>query len=372
MNGSEESSEAQTRTPELQDRLSGVGPLFIGAVTAILLFLFAVQLLGTATEVAESFIERILRQVVTNEGSALGLSWLGTYGLTNGSVVAALAISLLRSGLVSVSEAFLMVTGSRLGGAAIVILVGVFDYLQKRHGRTLSEGTSLGLLTFLVTFTVYLPVTVLGLAVLTTFQSELFAVTEGFYLPVRSLQYFGPVSESVTQTLGPRIALILALALLFGSLWLFDTVLERVETETIRTYMFQHFRRRWMAFGIGLLVTGLTTSVAFSLGVVVPLYNREFVRRREIVPYILGANIGTLFDTLVVAFVLETTVGVAVVLLVGGLATLLTLVALIGYKPYSTVIDAWQDCLLENRRVFIGFGGLLVVVPLVLLLLPHF
>jgi len=135
--------------------------------------------------------------------------------------------------------------------------------------------------------------------------------------------------------------------------------------------VFQHFKQRWIAFAIGLLITGVTTSVAFSLGVVVPLYNRQFVRRKEITPYILGANIGTLFDTLVVAFVLETTAGVAIVLLVVGLATLFTLVALVGYEPYAAVIDAGQDRFLEDRRFFVGFGILLVAAPLALLLVPH-
>lgn len=59
-----------------------------------------------------------------------------------------------------------------------------------------------------------------------------------------------------------------ALASLFGSLWLFEEVLERVETGTVRTYLFRYFDRQWLAFSIGLLITAVTTSVAFSLGVV--------------------------------------------------------------------------------------------------------
>ncbi|MEF8884582.1 MAG: sodium:phosphate symporter [Haloarculaceae archaeon] len=355
----------------LRNRVVEAAPLWAGAVGTIILFLFAVQLLGTATDAARPLIERALGRVVLDDGSALGLSWLSTYVLTNGSVVAALAVSLLRSGIVSASEAFLMVTGSRLGGAAVVVLVGALDYLQDRHRRTLSEGTSLGLLTFLVSFTVYLPVTALGFVVLTTYRSELFAATRGLDLPVRSLHYLESVTGAVTRTLGPGNTLVVALALLFGSLWLFDHVLEQVETETVRTYVFRHFERRWTAFGIGLLLTGVTTSVAFSLGVVVPLYNRQFVRREEITPYILGANVGTLFDTLVVAFVLETAVGVAIVLLVVGLATLCTLVALVGYEPYAAAVYAGQDKLLDDRRFFVGFGILLVVIPLALLVLPH-
>lgn len=371
MTRSDGTSDPAGRASALRDRLLEVGPLWVGALGTVLLFLFAVQLLGTATEAARPLVQRLLRRVVVDDASALGLSWLATYGLTNGSVVAALSVSLLRSGLVTPSQAYLMVAGSRLGGAAIVVIVGALDYAQGRQGRTLSEGTSLGLLTFLVGFTIYLPATVLGIVVLSTFRSPLLTAARGLDLPVRSLRYFEPATAALTDVLGPGIALVLAVLLLFGSLWAFDSLLERVETETVRAYLFRHFRRRWRAFGIGLVITGATTSVAFSLGVVVPLYNREFVRRGEMVPYVLGANVGTLLDTLVVAVVLETGVGVAVVLLVIGLATLLTLVALVAYGPYSTLVDAGQDRLLEDRRVFAGFVVFLVVAPLALLVVPH-
>lgn len=371
MTGEDDVVAGSTSATTYRESLVQKGQLWVGAIASILLFLFAVQLLGTATEAAKPLIERFLVRVVVGDGSALGLSWLVTYGLTNGSVVAALALSLFRSELLTVSALFMMLVGSRLGGGAIVALIGALDYLQDPHRQSLSEGTSLGLLTFLITFTIYVPVGVFGLVVLKTTEAEFLDMTRGLSIPVKSLQVFYPVTEVVVQLLGAAIALILAIGMLFASLWLFDELLERVHTETIRKYVFGHFKRRWMAFAIGLTITALTTSVAFSLGVVVPLYNREFVRRDEIVPYILGANIGTLFDTLIVAFILETTTGVSIVLLVGGTATLLTIVALLGYNLYTRVIDAGQNRLLADRRYFIGFGVLLVVMPSVLLLVPH-
>lgn len=120
-----------------------------------------------------------------------------------------------------------------------------------------------------------------------------------------------------------------------------------------------------------MVITGVTTSVAFSIGVIVPLYNRQYVRRNEILPYILGANIGTLLDTLVVAYVLDTALGIAVVVLVMGLTTLLTLVVLVAYAPYAGFVDTAQDRLLEDRRYFVAFALLLGGVPIALLLLPH-
>ena len=356
---------------ERPDGLLDAVPLWTGALASVAVFLFAVQLLGAATEGAAPLLERVLGRTVVDGSSALGLSWLATYGLTNGSVVAALGLSLLDAELLSPPETFLVIAGSRLGGAAIVLVVGVLDYLQRRDARTLREGTSLGTLTFLVTFTVYVPVTVLGVAALSAFQSDLLAATTGLRGLGQSPSYLDPVMATITRTLGPGPSFGLALAVLFGSLWLFDEVLEHVRTETVRTHLFRHVRRKWTAFAVGLLLTGVTTSVAFSLGVIVPLYNREFVRREEVVPYVLGANVGTLLDTLVVAFVLDSTVGVALVSLVMGLATLVTLVALAAYAPYTALVDAGQDRLLDDRRYLVAFGVLLVAVPLALLVLPH-
>ena len=71
------------RSSRVFDRLSSVR-LPLGAVGVILLFLFAVHLLGTATEAAAPTIERVFFQVVAGDASALGVSWLGAYVLANG------------------------------------------------------------------------------------------------------------------------------------------------------------------------------------------------------------------------------------------------------------------------------------------------
>ncbi|MEF8774673.1 MAG: hypothetical protein V5A23_06220 [Halobacteriales archaeon] len=85
------------------------------------LFVFAVQLLGTATEAAAPLLERMLRSVLVGDAAALGVGWLAAYGPINWSVV--VALSLLGAAVVTTSEAFLLVAGSRLGGAAVVVLV---------------------------------------------------------------------------------------------------------------------------------------------------------------------------------------------------------------------------------------------------------
>jgi len=130
-------------------------------IVAVVLFLFAIRLLGAATDALTPSLRRVLDRVIVDERSALGLSWIASYILANGTIVAALSLSLFKSELVLPSQLFLMIVGSRLGGAAVVVFIGAFDYLNEEI-ESLRESTSLGLLTFLLTHSIYLPAMALG------------------------------------------------------------------------------------------------------------------------------------------------------------------------------------------------------------------
>jgi sodium-dependent phosphate cotransporter len=349
-------------------RLPDPARSLLGAAATVLLFLFAVRLLGAATEAAAPLLGRLLRRVVVADATALGLGWLGAYALANGSVVAALGLSLFDTGLLSTAQLFLVVAGSRLGAAAVVLFIGALDHLQ-RGTDPVRESVGLGLLAFLLTHTVYLPVTALGSLALPALVRPVATGGHGWALGGWSLALLDPVTEAIAAAIGPGPSFALAVAALFGSLRLFDRVLSGVDTATVRDRL-SVLERPLLAFGAGLLVTGLTTSIAFSLGVVVPLYNRGYVRREELVPYVLGANIGTLFDTLLVAVVLGSTVGFAVVLVLLAGALLATLAVLATIEGYSRIVLRSHDRLLADRRLFLGFVVALVVVPLALVVVP--
>ena len=55
-------------------------------------------------------------------------------------------------------------------------------------------------------------------------------------------------------------------------------------------------------FGLGCLVALITMSVSVALTVLVPLVAKGYVKREDILPYIMGANITTLGDTMLAAF----------------------------------------------------------------------
>lgn len=98
--------------------------LAASTVATILLLLLTIRLLGAAREAATPRLRAGVRAVVLGDAGALGAGWFAAYLVTNGSLVAALAVSLLATILVSVEQGFLLAAGSRLGGSGIVLLVG--------------------------------------------------------------------------------------------------------------------------------------------------------------------------------------------------------------------------------------------------------
>ncbi|MFC3958982.1 sodium:phosphate symporter [Halovivax cerinus] len=343
----------------------------IGAqiLVTVALFLFAIRLLGGATNALTPSLEGVLDRVIVDGRSALGLSWIASYVVANGSIVAAVSLTLFESALVEPTQLFLMIVGSRLGGAAVVVFIGGFDYVNEEI-ESLRESMSLGILTVLLTHSIYLPAMVLGFLAMPRIRradghGHLFP---DFEAPVPDV--FSVLTDGLIATVGAGVAFLVAIGCILVSLRSFDHVLDRVDKERLRRRYISTLQDKWLSFGLGLVVTGLTTSVAFSLGVIVPLYNRGHVKRGEIVPFVLGANLGTLVDTLVVAVALNTSVGVLTVLTVLASGTVTSALALAYYAPYSRAIDGVQNRIIGNRSYFLGVLLSLLLVPILLIVLP--
>jgi len=356
---------APTDRPSRRRSLRSIVRIAVAAVT----FLFAIQLLSEALQTLSPAIRPVFRRQALNGVQLVGASWFAAYVVMNGSAVAAIALSLFSAGVVGVVELFLLVAGSRLGASGIVLLIGALEYLRIRE-YSLAESMRLGILTFIVSFTIYAPATVLGAGAMRWINSDVWREgIEAGGVP-GGVGFLGSYTARTIRLLGAGPSALLALGLFVGSLHLLDGLLEQVDEDWLRDRMFERLRRHWLSFGLGLGVTAAATSVAFSTGLLVPIYNRGYITRREIVPYVVGASLGTLTDTLLVALVLDSGVGVATVLVLLAVAAVCAGAALAFYDVYYGGVDAVQERLLRDERAFAAFLAALVVVPLALVVVP--
>jgi sodium-dependent phosphate cotransporter len=337
-------------------------------VVGIGLFVVALGLMKAG---AQALVPALEGSIFTDGlASALGLGWLGACLVLSGSPVAASALTLLDGGAIDRDQAFAMLTGSRLGASFVVLAVGAIYTVRKtRKGDDDPKAPlSIGILSFTMTAVAYLPGALLGLLVLRA------GWLDGVHLAA------SPDVVSVTDTafgwavdgaksIVPDWALFpLGVLVLLGAFKVVDEVLPSVGEESVDHRSSRWFSTPWLMFALGCLVAFLTLSVSVALTVLVPIVASGRLKREDALPYIAGANITTLADTLVAAVVLGNQDAVRVVLAEAGGVTVWTLFLLAFlYPQVKAFCLAVSDAVLESKPRLVGFVSCLFVVPLVLI-----
>jgi hypothetical protein len=300
--------------------------------------------------------------------SAIGLGWLGACVLLSGSPAAAISLTILAGGTIGARESFAMITGSRLGASFVVLLIGAIDDFRNRRGE--KRAAYIGVSAILVTAIVYLPA--LGLGIFAIDRGAF----EGLRFEGRALASFvdvtfGPPSRWLAAHLPTLVTLGLGVVILLSGLRLFDRSLPEFTENTFSTRIRRDvIYRPWVMFAFGLGVTAVTMSVAVSISLLVPLTSRGFVRRENLFPYMLGANITTFVDTLFAAALVGHPDAVRVVAVQMAVVTLLTIpiVFLFPYR-FERLVDAAARRITAGTRPLALFLCILFAIPLSLVLL---
>jgi Na+/phosphate symporter len=123
-------------------------------------------------------------------------------------------------------------------------------------------------------------------------------------------------------------------------------------------------------FLLGALITTISMSVSISLSLLVPLSARGFVRRENVVPYIMGANVTTFIDTVLAALLLNNPGAFTIIFANMTAITLVSLLVLATvYRRYEDGALAFSGWVIADRRHLAIFMVSIVVIPLLLILL---
>lgn len=340
-----------------------------GALLAgLYLFVGALQLMKTGAASLGAFQPGSI--LVENALSTLGLGWLGAVLMLSGSPMAATSLTLVAAGEergsgLSEIEGFTMVMGSRLGAAFVVLLVAVIYALRAGEGHRRAP-VATAVLALATTAIVYVPATALGAALLSS--EPLAGLDVGFpsaFVDLVDLIY-GGVTERA-ENLPAAVVFLAGLVVLLIAFKLVDLALPHLDDAAVARRP-DWLRRTWPMFALGAGIGLVTMSVSVSLSVLVPLVAKNVVRREFVVPYIMGANVTTLGDTLLAAFALDSPAAVRVLLaaLVAATAASLLVLALL-YRPAWTILWGVQTAVTASRTRLAFFTGALLVVPLLAL-----
>ena len=123
-------------------------------------------------------------------------------------------------------------------------------------------------------------------------------------------------------------------------------------------------------FSLGALVTMVSMSVSLSLSILVPLSARGFVRRENVIPYIMGANITTFIDTLLAALLLQNHSAFTIIFVGMFSITIVSIVILLTiYQPYRLLILNSVDRMTANNLNLVLFMISILLLPILMILI---
>ncbi|HEU5316352.1 MAG TPA: hypothetical protein VFX49_09600 [Chloroflexota bacterium] len=326
--------------------------------------------------------------LLRDSAATLAMGWIGAMVVLSGSPIAATALTLLAGGSIGETSAFTMLVGSRLGAAFAVLLVASVYAMRGGDGQR-KKPLSVAVMALITTTVVYVPGAFLGWILLQwPGLRDLSLLPPAQFGDLLDLLYGAALARVASW---PPLALLMGgLVLLLASFSLLDVALPEIAVTDVpgaarpphgvdppraavapagmsRAYW---LRRKWLMFWLGCGVALVTMSVSVALSILVPLVARDRVRREEIVPYIMGANITTLGDTLLAAFLLASPAGVRVVLAAIAGVSLVSL-ALLAFCYPLTLRGIWfgQRYALMSRVRLAACVAPLAAVPLAIVAL---
>ncbi|HZD10279.1 MAG TPA: hypothetical protein VE553_02975 [Candidatus Binatia bacterium] len=305
---------------------------------------------------------------VSNPMNSLGFGWLFAYVIMSGSPVAAASLTFFDAGVIGRLDTYTMITGSRLGASLIVLFIG-FIYVVRGRDRGTSLG--MGLLSLVVTGSTHLLALPLGLYLLRLGTLDELQVTGGVVLSSLTDRVFDPILTWLLSLFPEWGLFVVGFVVVMVSFSLFDRALPQMtlkESQVGRVSRFVY--RPWVMFVVGAAITLLSMSVSISLSILVPLSARGFIRRENVVPYIMGANVTTFIDTLLAAVLLDNPMAFTIIFVNMVSITLVSaLILATVYRRYERVALAFVSWATTDKRNFGLFMFAIIFIPVFLMFL---
>ena len=276
-------------------------------LAALIIFLFALDLMISSLQHLGKTAAETIILATSNPFTGLFIGLLVTAIIQSSSTTTSMTVALVASGAITLEGAIPIIMGANVGTTITSTIVSLgFITKKKEFRRAVAAGTYhdfFNILTVIILFPLEYYYGFLS-------QTSQFIATQFFNEPMGPmttdfsiLSIFKPLIQLLVTTIDQGFVLmILAFALLFGSILFFRKVLSDLlgfgTQGRLQQFFFQNSIK---SFGWGLVTTAAIRSSTITTSLVVPLVAKKVIRLKQAVPFILGANIGTTITAFIAA-----------------------------------------------------------------------
>lgn len=277
----------------------------VSIIATLVLFLFGLDLMISSIQHIGGDTVKTILNAAANPFTGLFIGLLVTAMIQSSSTTTALAVAMVASGSMSLSQAIPVIMGANVGTTITSTIVSLgFINKKKEFRRAVAAGSFhcfFNLLTVVILFPLeYYYAT---LSRLSQSAASFFIAENGStMLPESAASRFSPVVQFFIERLPPVVLIFVAFVLLFGSILLFRRLISKLlKANSPEAFSRFFFKNNLKSFIWGVITTAAIRSSTITTSVVVAIVAKKIVTLRQAAPYIMGANIGTTITAFIAA-----------------------------------------------------------------------
>lgn len=345
----------------------------IGSIVALYFFISAIMLIKESAGMMTEFLAEKIVLVIRDTTSGVFAGWLGTALLHSSGAFDSIIVAFVSSGAMPIGLAVSTIIGAELGTTVTPFLISVLNQVRKKKHQDAAFNVTLTHVIYnLCTLAIFYPAELF-------FGTLTWIALQGSNVFVKA-PWLNAIPD-VLDVATPWVPVLLAyippwLGIIVGAVMLILALggVERYMTEMFNmprswNLIRATFQKPYRAFLAGFLFTLLIPSTTVMVSLLVPLASSGVLGAEfYILPYILGANIGTVFDVMIAAMATGDPIALGVWLVHLSVNLIGALIFLPLMKPFSKVIKATADKIAASPKLTLVIAAVFHLIPAVIIL----
>lgn len=278
----------------------------IGSIISIYFFISAIVLIKNSAKIIGVFLAETIVLLIRDTTSAVFAGWISTALLHSSGAFDSIICAFASSGVIPLNLSVAAIIGAEIGTTVTPFLISVIERIKGKGDASAAFNVTLSHVLYnLFTLAIFYPLELyFGVfSKIAEYGSRQFIKITWLNSVPDLLDSITPWVKPLISVIGPWISLIVGGLLLLLALGAVEKYMTEIFSMPRSWNLIRStFTKPLRAFVAGFMFTILVPSTTVMVSLLVPLATSGiFKAEYYILPYILGANIGTVFDVMIAA-----------------------------------------------------------------------
>jgi len=345
----------------------------IGSIISIYFFVSAIILIKSSAKIMGVALAETIVLLIRDTTSAVFSGWVITALLHSSGAFDSIIVAFTSSGVMPLNLAVAAIIGAEIGTTVTPLLISVLERMKGNRESEAGFNVALSHVLYnLVTLAIFYPLELFfGLFTnVATQGTNIFVKIPWLSVVPDILDVITPWVDPLLELIPPWAGIVMGAVLLIVALGAVEKYMTAIFSMPRSWNLIRStFMRPRRAFIAGLLFTMLVPSTTVMVSLLVPLATSGVIRAEYyILPYILGANIGTVFDVMFAALATGDPVSLGVWLVHLSINVVGALIFMPLLKPFAALTRKVAHFVSASPRVMLLLTALFHIIPAAIIL----